>query len=313
MFPNTSQSTNERHVFLIGRPPIEEYLGYLIEQINSRQVSQKTLIDEWRSANDHVLELEKTEAGWADNPQITPLPTQLENLRTVVENDPIFQNSIANLLPTGFGMVELDRLVVFQKFINLEYVDRLKKSLGDHPNDELIFKMCQPIEHKPAKFMGRQIANNTFIYVSPSLDIRFLGVAPLTQENIAGYQSAGVLAGVIGLQVGFGSNYLHALQVENRLILNNGSHRAYALRELGIERVPCIIQQVSRRDELNLVAPQILQGADLYLQGKRPPVLKDYFDEKLRNVVSVPRKLRQVRVQFGVEVSDMPDMQNGNI
>src|SRR2546430_11202463 len=38
------------------------------------------------------------------------------------------------------------------------------------------------------------------------------------------------------------------------LILNNGSHRAYALRELGITRVPCIVQHVSCREELNVLA-----------------------------------------------------------
>jgi hypothetical protein len=35
------------------------------------------------------------------------------------------------------------------------------------------------------------------------------------------------------------------------------------------------------------------------------PVLKDYFDPKLRKLVHVPRKLRQVKITFGVEQIDV--------
>jgi len=91
------------------------------------------------------------------------------------------------------------------------------------------------------------------------------------------------------------------------LILNNGSHRAYALRELGLKEVPCIVQTVTRRDELELVASgDFQQFPDRYLKAPRPPLLKDYFDPKLRKIVVVQRKNRLVRVQIGVEQSDVP-------
>jgi hypothetical protein len=106
--------------------------------------------------------------------------------------------------------------------------------------------------------------------------------------------------------VGYGSNYLNAVHVENRLVLNNGSHRAFALREAGIKQVPCIVQHVSRRDELELVLPLLQQHPELYLTHPRPPVLKDYFDAQLRKLVAVPRRLRHVRVTFGVEQLDLP-------
>jgi hypothetical protein len=109
------------------------------------------------------------------------------------------------------------------------------------------------------------------------------------------------------LTIGFGSNYLNALEVEGRLVLNNGSHRAYALRDLGLTHAPCIVQQVTRRDELDLVASGDVQvNPDRYLKVPRPPLLKDYFDPQLRKVVPVPRKNRLVRVQYGFEQSDVP-------
>ena len=99
---------------------------------------------------------------------------------------------------------------------------------------------------------------------------------------------------------------LNVIQAENRLVLNNGSHRAYALRELGVTHVPCLVQHVSRRDELDLVGGEIQQSPDRYLKVARPPLLKDYFDQRLRMIVPVYRKNRMVRIQFAVEQAEMP-------
>ncbi|MCZ7673842.1 MAG: hypothetical protein M5U34_45335 [Chloroflexi bacterium] len=111
----------------------------------------------------------------------------------------------------------------------------------------------------------------------------------------------------MGLVVGFGSNFLNAIAAEGRLVLNNGSHRAYALRASGITHVPCIIQQVSRREELLVIGSnELRQNPDLYLKAPRPPLLKDYFDPKLRKVFLVPRRNRQIKVSFGVEQIDVP-------
>src|SRR6266850_302004 len=148
---------------------------------------------------------------------------------------------------------------------------------------------------------------NRFVFVSPSNDMRFLGTMKLQAGNITDYPPPGNLAGVIGLAVGFGSNFLNAIYVENRLILNNGSHRAYVLRDLGITRVPCIVQHISSRDELSVLASTAITDApNFYLQDPRPMMLKDYFDPRLRKVMPVHRRLRQVTVKFDVDVTFAP-------
>ena len=143
--------------------------------------------------------------------------------------------------------------------------------------------------------------------MSPSDDMRFLGSMSLEPENITDYPPPGNLAGVVGLAVGFGSNFLNAIYAEKRLILNNGSHRAYALRDLGIARVPCIVQHISSRDELSVLASTAITDApNFYLQDPRPMMLKDYFDPRLRKVMPVHRRLRQVTVKFDVDVTFAP-------
>jgi hypothetical protein len=111
----------------------------------------------------------------------------------------------------------------------------------------------------------------------------------------------------VALTVGFGANFLTVMHAEGRLVLTNGSHRAYALRDLGVTEVPCIIQRVTRRDELELMGVAELTGnPDRFLTAPRPPMLKDYFDPMLRKIIDVRKKNRVVTVQVGFASTDVP-------
>ena len=118
---------------------------------------------------------------------------------------------------------------------------------------------------------------------------------------------AGGSAGFFRNGTGFSSNFLNAVYAENRLILNNGNHRAYALRSLGVTHAPCIIQHVPSRDQLGVVAASAVRSdPDLYLKHPRPMMLKDYFNPKLHKVVPVHRRVRQVSVRFEAEENYAP-------
>ncbi len=130
---------------------------------------------------------------------------------------------------------------------------------------------------------------------------------PLQTEQVVGYPPPGTLVGVVGVAVGFGSNFLSVISAYDRLILHNGSHRAYALRDLGITHAPCIIQHVYSREELNVVAASaVAERPDVFVKQPRPPLLKDYFDPKLRKIIPVIRRLRQVTVKFQVDEAYVP-------
>jgi hypothetical protein len=234
------------------------------------------------------------------------VPPDLEPLREFVLADPVFRR-VFNAVPTEIVLVELDRLVVFQKHVNLDYVRQVQQALGPAPSPEEVFRLCLPFDHpQPPVRLGR-VAGNAYVFASPSNDLRFLEPAFLGAQQLVEYPPPGPVAGVVGLVVGFGSNFLNAIHAERRLVLNNGSHRAFALRDLGVTHAPCIIQRVAVRDELAVVASNDLaQNPDLYLKAPRPPLLKDYFDPQLRKLVDVPKRLRQVRVTFGVEQLDVP-------
>jgi len=130
----TDVTVNEK-VFLIGRPPLGEFLGFITAQtVDGEKADLGTLADEWRAANDHIREIEAKEAGWADNPVIDSAPSKLEPLRQAALADPVFKRSYA-IVPASIGMIDLDRLIVFQKHIDLEYVRHIKEKLGTSPTD----------------------------------------------------------------------------------------------------------------------------------------------------------------------------------
>ena len=301
------ERTGDEHVFLVGRPPIGEYLGFVQSlAVNGHAVDLCDLIEEWRQANDHVRALETTEAGIADAPPIRELPRDLAALATELTRDPMFRR-VFRFVPSRIALVDLDRLMVFQKNINLRYVEELKVRLGNAPSLASAFRLALSLDRVEPPVRQMQGPQTLFSFLCPSNDLRFLEPVLLEPAQVSGFTSTGRPSKVIGLVVGFGSNYLNALHVDGRLILNNGSHRAYALRELGVKEVPCIVQTVTRRDELELVASgDFLQAPDRYLKAPRPPLLKDYFDPKLRKIVLVQRKNRLVRVQIAVEQSDVP-------
>jgi len=301
------EQVGDEHVFLVGRPPIGEYLGFVQGlAINGHAVDLGELTEEWRKANDHVRALETTEAGIADAPPMRELPPDLAALATELMQNPMFRR-VFRFVPSRIALVELDRLMVFQKNINLRYVEELKARLGHAPSPASTFRLALSLDRVEPPVRQMQGPQSLFSFLCPSNDLRFLEPVLLEPVQVSGFTSTGRPSKVIGLAVGFGSNYLNALHVDGRLILNNGSHRAYALRELGVKEVPCIVQTVTRRDELELVASGDFQQApDRYLKAPRPPLLKDYFDPKLRKIVLVQRKNRLVRVQIAVEQSDVP-------
>jgi hypothetical protein len=298
---------SDPHVFLIGRPPIGELLGFIRTMaINGQNVDLGNLTGEWRSANDHVLELERTEAGAADGPPILPLPDALREMAPAILADPVYQRAY-RFVPTDVAIIDLNRVVVFQKFINLSFVEVLKRRLGPTPAPDAVVRLALPLQPEQPQFRVMQNAQNMYTFVSTSTDFRFLEAQFLSPPQIPDFDSTGRPVAILAISVGYGSNFLNVIHVENRLVLGNGSHRAYALRDLGITQVPCLLQRVTRREELDLVASgDLATSPDRYLKAARPPMLRDYFDPRLRKTVQVYRKNRVVRVQFGFEQSDIP-------
>ncbi len=125
----------------------------------------------------------------------------------------------------------------------------------------------------------------------------------LRPDQIRDHETPNPISGVVALAVGFGSNFLTAIRQgeDGRVLLHNGYHRAYALRALGITHAPCIIQTVTTPDELGIaVTAKVAQDPDFYFASARPPLLKDFFDPKIRMVHRIYKTLKMIEIEFEV-------------
>lgn len=294
------------YVYLCGYPPMDDFLSFVKNsQSDGQPVDVRPLTEAWRAGNDYVRELEQRETGLASGNVVLPVPERLESLCQQVLENPAVQRTF-DTVPIAVGMVELRRLVVFQRHLNLTYVHDLRNILGTQPSEEDTFRYCllDP-PHPTIKFS--KVASNGYVFVSPSNDLRFLGPVLLDPAQVTGYPLPGRASGVVGLVAGFGANCLAVTEFEGRLILNNGTHRAAALWQAGITHAPSLIQQASRVEELEaLFSTKLYQRVETYMKAPRPPLFKDYFDPRLTRAVKVPRRLTQIKLTFGWENIEVP-------
>ena len=296
---------SDQSLYLIGRPPLKAFLKF-VRNHAVKPLGEAALTDAWQAAHQVVRRLEREEAGVADDAPLGKLGPEYEPLLIELLKDPLVHYGF-NTVPTEVAIVELDRLVVYQEHIDVTHAGRLEERLGGKPSPADLFRTCLPYHHPQPPVKWSRVSEGKFVFLSPSNDLRFLGPMGLQPGHIKDYPPPGNLVGVVGLSVGFGSNFLNAIFAEKRLILHNGSHRAFALRQMGVTHVPCIVQHVSSRDELEVVAPSsVRRDPDLYLKHVRPPMLKDYFNPQLRMVMPVHRRLRQVTIRFEVEEDFVP-------
>lgn len=297
----------EEHVFNYSHVAFKDYVQYMSGQPGADQpATVRAWNDDWRRAHDHLEDLRVYEAAEADDVPIDPLPPEMAALVEQVHADPIFQRSFT-AVPVQISMVRLDRLIVWQTLVSLEHAERLQLQLEPPPDAETLFRFCLPYDHPVAEHRAARTGDSSFTFTSRSSDLRFLDAVLLRPNQVKDYLSYGPIAGVVALVVGYGSNYLNAIAAEGRLVLNNGHHRAYALRARGITHAPCLIQKTQTRDEVVQVATGgFRRYPDFYLTGARPPLLKDYFDPLFTRNVVVPTTGRQIRVSFSTEELDFP-------
>lgn len=291
----------QREIWLLGQPSLEDFLDYVRKAvIGGKEMPQRPLVEAWRAANDVYAALEEEEAGLADEIECHPLPEGMRPLADTLSATDSFRRTF-DRMPTRFGMVELDKIVVSQRRVTEQFIDRLAARLTPRADEAELFRFCQPLERTDPPVRMRRLSGQRFLFTSDSNDLRFHEAALLQADQISGHAAYGPVHAVLALVVGYGSNFLSVIRSEDRMVLHNGYHRAVALRAAGVTHAPCIIQDVTRRDELDLTAASAVSGDPaFYFRAARPPLLKDFFDPRIRTVLQTRRAERFVEVSFDV-------------
>jgi hypothetical protein len=295
--------TTQKESWLLGQPPLAKYLDFVHGfGVEGSRCDRARLVREWSAANDYYDELEEREPGIADALERLPLPDAMRARADAFMDDTRVRRTF-DCLPTRIEMVRIDHLVICQNHVNRDFVDRLKERLGPSPGPDALFDFCLPREDPWPAVQMREQGHRHYSFRSDSADLRLHESTLLRPDQLKAYDSAGTVSGAVGVVVGFSANCLNALRDDDngRLLLNNGYHRACALLELGITHAPCVVQTVTRRDELDISAkPVVARDPGYFFNGKRPPLLKDFADPRICKTFPIRKVSRIIEVQIEV-------------
>ena len=286
-------------IWLLGQPQLSEYLSFVRHNVEGGAlINAATLVDEWRAANDLYYDLEKSEAGAPDRIRCRKLPQALKPLEREARRHPWFGPAFGDL-PTSFEMVELDKLVISQNHVERSFTDGLAAMIGTGSDPADLFRFCIPAERAQAPVRVQRISAERWLFTSGSTDFRAHEPLLFRGEEIVQRDAPGPIACMLGIGIGFGSNFMSAIRSGSRLVLQNGYHRAYALRSLGIRHAPCIVEEVTRKDELKITASEnVCEDPEFYFASKRPPMFKDFFDPRFAK----PLKMLPIETSIEVEL-----------
>ena len=299
-----AQETGGDLIWLLGQPHLSDYLQFVeTKVVGGREIDARSLTAEWRAANDLYYDIEQAEANVADTIECLPIETKLRPLARAVRANPWFKASFDNL-PVSIERVELAKLVVSQTHVACTFTDALGGSVGTKPDAASLFRFCLPLERPLPPVRIRRLSGDRFVFTSPSTDFRSHHPMLLRPEQLAGVTSVGPYVAMVGLMVGFGSNFLSAVRSGSRVLLQNGYHRAYTLLSRGFTHAYCVVEDVTRKDELKLTVDADVAGdPEYYFASKRPPLLRDFLNPQLTRRLAVLPMENHVEVELKVRSS----------
>ena len=306
MDTNIDEDGSNPTAVLKGLFPLPKFIRFIKERCPPRSFDDPSLVAEWKEARAVALNVIKEEAGDVDSIGVRELSEEMKPLAEQVLQQPSMHRMIS-LVPRRWCMVEIDRLVVFQESVNLRHVEQIKASLSPDPSAQEIIDLvaCSGVHSHPAVRCTQ--ADGGYMFTSASNDLRFLDVVTVEPDAIQNFTPIGSASHAIVMYVGFSDNVISATRSGNRIILTNGSHRVYALRELGFRYVPCLLTDVSDGDVSEFLLPAaVKQDRQFYLDAPRPPLFKDYLDARLTRVVPVIRKISVLKAKLDLQKSSVP-------
>jgi hypothetical protein len=304
--PAAPSQPTDQVLCLAGATRLADFIAFVQKRtVGGHQRDAGQLADTWREAARVFEALQTSQAGAADSPAVKPLSKKLqahvEKLTTLAH----FQQTFS-AVPVAFGMVELDTLVVYQQHIMTGAVAKMTDSLKAPLSDAALADVCLPLSQADAGFRLAREEDGRFIFVSDNHDARFQGAQLVKPTDVKGLKVNGYSQAVLALSVGFTTNVLNVVRYGSRMVLNNGYHRAFALRQMGVTHAPCLIQVCAHWEDVGLVGSrEMVDNSQIYFSTARPPLLKDYANPQLAKAFPAKAHRKEIRLSYSVETTQL--------
>lgn len=300
--PGDPTPTTTEELCLMGPRHLDELLDLVASYSVAGPVPSRAEVTAlWRQGVSEYQRLAQSEAGAADTPAIQPLPKSMtRHVERLVQQEGVRRTF--DTVPVAFGLVELDTLVVSQYSVTRAVVDRI---VSAHPlplSPARLVELCLPQKPITADFRLAGRTDHAFTFVSDAHDMRLLDAQVLNPAQVQQAPVMGHPGAVLAMSVGFSANLLNVVRYNGRLALNNGHHRARALRAMGFTHVPCLIQPCASVSDLEQAASrEMCANADLYFDAPRPPLLRDFDNPLLAHAFAAPRMRRVLTLTLDVQ------------
>lgn len=303
--PLATHSFNQLYLFAFATQ------AEVLNQIRTQALQEEAkrlpeIINLWTQLQPKVAELMQREAGLAEKIQVSKIPDNFRAKLLGFAADPLFQKTFAHIR-TSFALVEIDKLIAAQRAVNLDYVKRLIGSYPKSPTLDDLLEICVSPKRKMDPIQHLEVLPNTHVFSSPNSDIRFLGafVKELTTEDLDYAVAGGLPAAAIIAFIGYGGAPVNVLQAGNRLVLNNGFHRLYALRSLRVKEIPVVLQHIQNPD-LEFPAQVADLPKEYLLKTARPVLIGDFFRPEFAITLKVRERMKMVTISIGLGQHDVP-------
>jgi len=300
-----THSFNQRYLYAFATQA--EVVQYLRTQALGVGESEQTqILQAWEKLQPRVQALLQSEVGVAEAIGVSDIPPEHQKVVEQFASDRLFQKSFS-MLPTGFAIVEIDKLVAAQRTVNQDYVQKLLKSVPKNPQLGDLLNICVSPTRQMNPIQHLEAGQGVHVFSSPNSDIRFLGSfkKDLVAADLEYAMGGGIPAAAIISFVGYGSAPINVLYANRRVVLNNGFHRVFALRSMGVTHIPVVIQSVQN---LALEFPTQVAGLprEYLLGAPRPMLIKDFFEPDFTIALKVRERLKVVTVATQIAQNEIP-------
>jgi len=264
------------------------------------------IIADWDALQPRIRALQISESRLPDTIKIMPLPAEAQAFAAATIADPLVAKTFESW-NHEIAMVEVDKLVFPQRTINEQYLEQLLSRYSAPLDLAALLRICVSPKAEMAPIQHLEVAPNTHVFSSPNTDLRFLGAFlkdTIGIEDTPLVEAGGLPAAAVVGFVGYGTPVINAYRVGGRLILNNGHHRTYALRKLGILSIPILILDVS--NPIAEMPPAVGGTARELCLGPRPPLVSDFLEKDFSITLRVKDRIRQLTVMMNLSQYDIP-------
>jgi hypothetical protein len=187
------------------------------------------------------------------------------------------------------ALVDLQKICALQPHVFVDHADE-RASLASSGDLESVAAVTLPISADPNLPAQFDQIRQTWIISGRNPNLRIVGnwAGPI-QPGLAGF----------GFAVTILPSFVQVALVEGRYILRDGYHRAVGFLRRSMPIVPALVREFAHLEQLNMQAG--LLPPSVYL-GDRPPLLRDYLDDRVAASVELPAFQKMIVIP-GIELT----------